>query len=51
MSESRIDRVKKMEAILDEANASLDELQTAVLRYASLQEKIKKLEACKIVAD
>ena len=45
MSESRIDRVKKMETILDEANASLDELQTAVSRYASLQKKIKKLEA------
>ena len=45
MSESRIDRIKKMEAILDEANASLDELETAVSRYANLQKKIEKLEA------
>lgn len=45
MSESRIDRIKKMEAILDEANASLDELETAVSRYADLQNKIEKLEA------
>ena len=45
MSESRIDRIKKMEAILDEANASLDELETAASRYAGLQKKIKKLEA------
>lgn len=44
MSESRIDRIKKMEAILDEANASLDELETAVSRYADLQKKIEKLE-------
>lgn len=44
MSESRIDRIKKMEAILDEANASLDELEAAVSRYASLQKKIKRLE-------
>ncbi len=45
MSESRIERIKKMEAILDEANASLDELETAVSRYADLQKKINKLEA------
>ena len=45
MSESRIDRIKKMEAILDEANASLDELEAAALHYATLQKKIKKLEA------
>lgn len=45
MSESRIDRIKKMEAILDEANASLDELEAAVSRYESLQKKIKGLEA------
>ena len=45
MSESRIDRIKKMEAILDEANASLYELETAASRYAGLQKKIKKLEA------
>lgn len=44
MSESRIDRIKKMEAILDEANASLDELETAVSRYAALQKEIEKLE-------
>ena len=44
MSESRKDRIKKMEAILDEANASLDELETAVSRYASLQKKIKKVQ-------
>ncbi len=45
MSESRIDRIKKMEAILDEANASLDELETSVSRYANLQKKIEKLDA------
>ena len=44
MSESRIDRIKKMEAILDEANASLDELEAAALHYATLQKKITKLE-------
>ncbi|MCR5723047.1 MAG: DUF4298 domain-containing protein [Lachnospiraceae bacterium] len=44
MSESRIDRIKKMEAILDEANASLDELAASVSRYVSLQKKIRKLE-------
>ncbi len=43
MSESRIDRIKKMEAILDEANEAMEELDRAYERYIAVQGKIEKL--------
>ena len=45
MSESRIDRITKMEAYLDEARQAIDELDRAVIRYKNAQKQIQKLEA------
>ena len=45
MSESRIDRIKRMESILDEANQALDDYQDALDKLQGMQKKIRKLEA------
>ena len=43
MSESRIKRIQRMEAILDEANEAIEELDRASGRYIAVQKKIDKL--------
>ena len=43
--ETQIERIRKMEKILDEATASLMGLNREVERYKALQEKICELEA------
>lgn len=45
MSESRIERIRRMEAILDEANQAIDEYHKALDRLNSMQKKIRQLEA------
>ena len=45
MSESRIDRIKRMEGILDEANHEIDGFYEALGKFISMQKKIKILEA------
>ena len=45
MSESRIDRIKRMESILDEANRAIDDYYKALGKVAGMQKKIEKLEA------
>lgn len=45
MSESRIDRIKRMESILDEANQALDDYQDAPDKLQGMQKKIRQLEA------
>ena len=45
MSESRIDRIKRMESILDEANQALDDYQDALDKLQGMQKKIRQLEA------
>ena len=44
MSESRVDRITKMEAYYDEARQAVDELSLPAGEYANLQKKIRKLE-------
>ena len=44
MSESRVDRITKMEAYYDEARQAVDELSLPAEEYANLQKKIRKLE-------
>ena len=44
MSESRVDRIRKMETILDDANRTLDEFERVYRQYSDMQKKIKKLE-------
>ncbi|MCR5331559.1 MAG: DUF4298 domain-containing protein [Lachnospiraceae bacterium] len=44
MSESRVDRIRRMEAYLDEARQAMDDLHQAVIRYVNVQKGIKKLE-------
>lgn len=45
MSESRIERIKRMESILDEANQVLDDYQEALDKLQGMQKKIGQLEA------
>ena len=45
MSESRTDRIKRMEGFYDEACKATEELELAIERYKSAEKKIKKLEA------
>ncbi len=45
MSESRIERIRRMEAILDEANQAIDGYYEALDRLNSMQKKIRQLEA------
>ncbi len=45
MSESRIERIKRMESILDEANQVLDDYQEALDKLQGMQKKIRQLEA------
>ncbi|MCR5279863.1 MAG: DUF4298 domain-containing protein [Lachnospiraceae bacterium] len=44
MSESRVDRIRKMETILDDANRAIDEFESTYEKLADMQKKIKKLE-------
>ena len=44
MSESRIDRIKRMEAYLDEADRVLDAYEKAAEEYRDVQKKIRMLE-------
>ena len=44
MSESRIDRIKRMEAYLDEAERTLDAYEKAAEEYRSVQKKLCMLE-------
>ena len=43
MSESRVDRITKMESYLDEARQAIDDLNRAVINYKKAQKHIKKL--------
>ena len=45
MSESRIDRIKRMESILDEADQAIDGYYEALDRLLGMQKKIGELEA------
>ena len=45
MSESRIDRIKRMEDILDEANEAIKKYYDALGYFIAMQKKIKTLEA------
>ncbi len=44
MSESRINRIKRMEAYLDEADRVLDAYEKAAEEYRNVQKKIRMLE-------
>ena len=44
MSESRVDRIRRMESYLDEAKQAMEDLNRAVAGYAAVQKKIGKLE-------
>ena len=44
MSESRTDRITRMESYFDEARQAIDELNRAVVRFTNAQKHIKKLE-------
>ena len=45
INESCVDRIRRMEAILDEATEVMDALEQAMDRYKAIQEKIGRLEA------
>ena len=44
MSESRVDRIRRMESYLDEAKQAMEDLNRAVAGYAAVQKKIGKLK-------
>ena len=44
MSESRVDRISRMESYLDEARQAIDDLNLVVVKYKNVQKHIKKLE-------
>ena len=43
MSETRIDRIKRMETILDEANRALNDCEKAPEKLIGMQKKIRQL--------
>ncbi len=45
MSETRIDRIKRMETILDEANRALNDCEKTPEKLIGMQKKIRQLEA------